>query len=237
MQRIAIPTRALVASLALAIALSASCDRGGSGAAAAGVDTPSASPSSQSPVIAPASPGASSTPAKRPDLPNHPPPTRGPGGDGCVDGWVTPAPADPLRGVPWRAIRAETGWHGSFVVVDMRYFTGPESPPTPDKGYLRVVQRWYVKGFVRGDPALAGRFLVERRRFGTGLSAVAPYDSEGWTSPDWIGFQLDTADLDPRTYPGLPGRWAGIPYDFVGGGEGIRFPGLPQQVIGCLDGT
>jgi hypothetical protein len=134
-------------------------------------------------------------------------------------------------------IRAETGWRGTFVVVEMRYFTGPESPPEPDKGYLHVVERWYVKGYVRGDPALQGRFLVERRVFGPGVSAVASYDSAGWRSPDWIGFQLDTALPAARAYPGLPGRWRGIPYDFVRGGEGIGFPGLPDAVVGCLRGT
>jgi hypothetical protein len=236
MHRIAHPARAVVAAVALVVAATA-CQRGGGAAAEPPPGTAATPAPSQTAVIAPASPIASPTPASRPDLPNRPPPTRGSANAKCVDGWTTPGSADPLRDVPWRAIRAETGWRGSFVVVDMRYFTGPESPPTPDKGYLKVVQRWYVKGFVRSDPALAGRFLVERRRFGTGVSAVAPYDSEGWRSPDWIGFQLNTADPAPRSYPGLPGQWSGIPYDFVRGGEGIRFAGLPDQVTGCLEGT
>lgn len=224
--------RLVVAPLALTLSLIAlSCARDDA-------DVRASAPSS-APVIAPVSPetGALSTPASRPPVPKAPPPSRGAATKSCVDGWVTPQRGDPTRGVPWRVIRAETGWRGTFVVVDMRYFTGPESPPDPDKGYLRVVQRWYVKGFVRDDPALQGRFLVERRRFGSGLSAVAPYGTHGWVSPNWIGFQLDTADPTARAYPGLPGRWSGIPYDFVDGGEGLRIPGLPDEVAGCLDGT
>jgi hypothetical protein len=132
-------------------------------------------------------------------------------------------------------IRRTTGVRGPLEIVDLRYFEGPESPPS-DKGYLLVVQRWYVKLFARRDYAFAGRFLVEARRFGQGLSAVAPYDSHGFSSPDWVGFQL-SADVTPRSYPGLPGEWAGIAYDFVKGGEGLTIPGLPEQVRGCLDGT
>ena len=133
-------------------------------------------------------------------------------------------------------IRRTTGVRGPLVVTDMRYFTGPESPPS-DKGYLFVVERWYVRLYARRDPAFRGRFLVEARRFGQGVSAVAPYDTGGFRSPDWIGFQYDSADTTPKAYPGLPGEWQGTPYDFVRGGEGLDFPGLPPQVVGCLDGT
>ena len=118
----------------------------------------------------------------------------------------------------------------------MRSFSGPESPPS-DKGYIVLVQRWYIKLYAASDPAFQGRFLVESRRFGRGLSAVAPYRTRGFRSPDWIGFQFDSADTSPKTYPGLPGDWRGIPYDFVKGGGGLTIPGLPEQVAGCLDGT
>jgi hypothetical protein len=118
----------------------------------------------------------------------------------------------------------------------MRYFEGPESPPS-DKGYLLVVQRWYVKLYAKREVAFQGRFLVERRRFGHGLVAVAPYDSTGFRSPDWIGFQFDSSDTDLRPYEGLPGLWSGIPYDFVDGGEGLSIPGLPDEVVGCLNAT
>jgi len=148
-----------------------------------------------------------------------------------------PREGDELFDFALRVLRSETGWRGTFVVQDTRYFSGPESPPEPDKGYLRIVERWYLRGYLRSDPALQGRFLIERRRFGSGLAAVAPYDTRGWSSPDWIGFQYDTVDTEERTYPGLPGAWAGIPYDFVKGGGGVDIPGLPAEVVGCLDGT
>lgn len=125
---------------------------------------------------------------------------------------------------------------GPLTVVDMRYFEGPESPPS-DKGYLLVVQRWYVKLFAERDEAFQGRFLIEARRFGRGLVAVAPYDTAGFSSPDWVGFQYDSADTDRKAYPGLPGLWSGIAYDFVEGGGGIEIAGLPDAVLGCLAGT
>lgn len=118
----------------------------------------------------------------------------------------------------------------------MRYFTGPESPPS-EQGYLLEVERWYLKLYARDDLSFQGRFLVEARRFGRGVSAVAPYDSRGFRSPDWIGFQFNSANQTRKPYPGLPGRWSGTPYDFVRGGAGLKFPGLPAEVTGCLDGT
>jgi hypothetical protein len=118
----------------------------------------------------------------------------------------------------------------------MRYFTGPESPPS-DKNYLLVVERWYVKLYAKRDPAFQGRFLVEARRYGQGVAAVAPYDARGFRSPDWIGFQYDSGDTTAKSYPALPGTWEGRPYDFVNGGEGLDLPGLPTQVAGCLNGT
>ncbi len=100
-----------------------------------------------------------------------------------------------------------------------------------------MIERWYVRLYARRDPAFQGRFLVEARRFGQGVAAVAPYGTRGFRSPQWIGFQYDSADTQTRTYPGLPGAWEGIAYDFVKGGEGLTFPGLPAEVTGCLDGT
>jgi len=125
---------------------------------------------------------------------------------------------------------------GPLVVTDMRYFTGPESPPS-QQGYLLEVDRWYIRLYAADDPSFRGRFIVEARRFGRGVAAVAPYDTHGFRSPDWIGFQYDSADTTRRAYPGLPGTWEGKPYDFVKGGGGLDFPGLPAEVVGCLDGT
>jgi hypothetical protein len=117
----------------------------------------------------------------------------------------------------------------------MRMFVGDESPPE-DKNYLENIVRWYVKMYAADDPSYQGRFLVEDRRFGTGLVAVAPYDTTGFGSPDWIGFQYETG-TEPKAYEGLPGRWNGIPYDFVQGGASLTMPGLPEDLAGCLDGT
>jgi hypothetical protein len=154
----------------------------------------------------------------------------------CVNGWIAPAKDSPRYLQPLGIIRRTTGVRGPLVVTDMRYFTGPESPPS-DAGYLIMIERWYVKLYAKDDPAFQGRFLVEARRFGRGLSAVAPYDTSGWKSPDWIGFQFDSADTSMKAYPGLPGLWEGVPYDFVKGGGGLDFPGLPSTVVGCLDST
>ena len=125
---------------------------------------------------------------------------------------------------------------GEPVIVEMRYFTGPESPPS-EKGYIMTIERWYVKLYTEADLRFQGRFLIESREYGDGVAAVAPYDTEGYRSPDWSGFQWNEADQVPRPYAGLPGEWSGIRYDFVKGGTGLSLPGLPAEVTGCLDGA
>jgi hypothetical protein len=192
-------------------------------------------PSTTPPVtpISETGPTVSPTP---PVLPDEPPATRGPIAADCVNGWVTP-PRDSARyEEPLRVIRRVTRVQGPLEVVDLRFFEGPESPPS-DKGYLLDIRRWYVKAFARDDLSFQGRFLVESREFGTGLAAVAPYDTDGFRSPDWVGFQFDSGDPEARAYPGLPGTWAGVPYDFVNGGAGLQIPGLPDEVLGCLSTT
>lgn len=179
--------------------------------------------------------GTSSSPTP-PAVPKKPPPTQGPSSPTCVHGWTTPLRTSPMFTEPLGIIRRTTRVKGPLVVVDMRSFTGPESPPS-DKGYLLEIQRWYVKLYARNDESFQGRFLVESRRFGRGLSAVAPYDTRGWRSPDWRGFQYDEGTSQKRAIAGLPGTWSGVEYDFVRGGAGLDFPGLPDQVVGCLSGT
>jgi hypothetical protein len=170
-------------------------------------------------------------------------PTSSPATPDCVLGWSTPAPGTPEFTDPLGIIRrAVVGAPNEFVVVDMRMFDGPESPPTSPRGdvagYLQNVTRWYIKLAGADDPtAFQGRFLVEQRTFGRGLSAAAAFGTHGWRSPDWAGFQLDTVDTKARTYRGLPGRWRGISYDFVDGGHGLTIPGIPDEVVGCLQGT
>lgn len=187
--------------------------------------------------ISPAEPPTSTPSPTPPALPEEPPLTSGQIAVDCVEGWVTPGEGSARFREPLGLIRRATGIDGPLVVVDMRYFEGPESPPAPDKGYLLVVQRWYVKLYAERDLSFQGRFLVESRRFGRGTVAVAPYDTAGFRSPDWIGFQHESADPSLRYYEGLPGAWSGTAYDFVEGGAGLRFPGLPEDVVGCLDAT
>ncbi len=219
--------RPVLVAAALAL-LAAACTDGD----ADGSPRTATPPPPVSPVETPSSPPSVTPPA----LPDEPPPTAGPTAPDCVNGWITPPEGTPRSRQPLGIIRRTTGVEGPLRVVDMRYFEGPESPPS-DKGYLLVVQRWYIKLYAERDPAFQGRFLVEARRFGRGLVAVAPYDTTGFASPDWIGFQYDSADTEPKAYPGLPGLWSGIPYDFVKGGGGLEIPGLPEEVVGCLDGT
>jgi hypothetical protein len=191
-------------------------------------DPPSAAPSGSFP---PTPTLASPTP---PAVPQPPPPTSGDASDTCVDGWRTPRPRSGLASKPLRIIRRTVRLPREPVIVEMRYFTGPESPPS-EKGYISTIERWYVKLYSEADLRFQGRFLVESRVFGDGVAAVAPYDTEGFRSPDWSGFQWNEADPEPRAYPGLPGEWRGIRYDFVKGGAGLDIPGLPAEVRGCLD--
>jgi hypothetical protein len=199
------------------------------GVSGSGSPTPSTSPTrSEAP-----SPTASPT---QPVLPDAPRPTAGPKAASCVNGWTTPAAGTPQFTDPLGLIRKAAPVNGEFKVVDMRYFVGPESPPS-EQGYLLDVERWYIKLYVPSDLSYQGRFLVEQRTFGRGVVAVAPYDTKGFRSPDWTGFQWSEGDRTRRTYPGLPGTWEGVPYDFVKGGEGLTIPGLPDAVAGCLAGT
>jgi hypothetical protein len=185
----------------------------------------------------PSSAAVSPTP---PAIPDPPPKTKGPANATCVQGWVTPQAGTPMFTDPLGVIRRTAPVAGDFEVVDMRMFVGPESPPSVGdeaKGYLQDIRRWYIKLFVPSDLRYQGRFIVEQRVFGRGVAAVAPYDTEGFSSPDWSGFQYDSAKRMPKLYPGLPGAWSGVRYDFVRGGAGLSIPGLPDEVTGCLDGT
>jgi hypothetical protein len=94
-----------------------------------------------------------------------------------------------------------------------------------------------VKLYAANDLTYQGRFLVESRTFGSGVAAVAPYDTSGFDSPEWVGFQWEGADTESKRYAGLPGSWSGVPYDFVKGGAGLEIPGLPAAVVGCMDGA
>jgi hypothetical protein len=225
--------RGAAALIALTL-LAAACDRDDGGQGADGSSGDSAITPAASDTVTPSA-GVAPSPT-RPAVPASRP-RRGALSPSCVEGWQTPARTSPLFTDPLGIIRRTAPVEGEFVVVDMRTFVGPESPPSPDKGYLQDIRRWYIKLYVASDWSYQGRFLVESRRFGRGLSAVAPYDTQGFSSPDWTGFQWDSADTEAVAYPGLPGMWRGIPYDFVSGGAGLEIAGLPDEVLGCLDGT
>jgi hypothetical protein len=159
----------------------------------------------------------------------------------CVNGWMEPTDPE-QRELPFHVIRRTMKVDGEFDVDEIRYFEGPESPPST-KGYLLRVDRWYVKAGLEGKRSFRGRWLIEERAFGSAIVAVAPYDSEGFASPDWVGFQYEGEDEKAVRHPGLPGKWAGIPYDFVTGRDPetdekvFSFPGLGPEVSGCLAGT
>jgi hypothetical protein len=217
-----------MASLSL---LLAACSGGGGGDDPSTNSPPSSPPASTVPPTS-----VATTPVAPPSPFATPPPTHGVIASDCVHGWVTPHAGTARFLEPLGIIRRTSGVDGPLVVMDMRYFEGPESPPS-EQGYLLAVQRWYIRLYAEDDPAFQGRFLIEARRFGRGLSAVAAFDTTGWSSPDWTGFQFESTDTTPKPVPGLPGAWEGVPYDFVKGGEGLQIPGLPAEVVGCLDGT
>lgn len=229
--------RRFIPLFAVVVVLASACHSGATSGAAnpfsPSSDTPAADPSSPSPTVPLTSSPVSPTP---PATPATPPPTHGAVGPTCVKGWVTPPAGTPAFTDPLGIIRRTDPVTGPFVVVDMRSFHGPESPVS-EQGYLLDVQRWYIKLYAKDDPSYQGRFLVEMRDFGRGLSAVAPYDTHGFVSPDWSGFQFTSQDTTRRAYPGLPGAMAGLRYNFVSGSEGLTFRGLPSEVEGCLDGT
>lgn len=213
--------------------------RGDDGETAAPTSEFANSPGSATPAFTPSATAVAVSPTP-PALPAKEPPTKGSASATCIGGWVTPPRDSRMFTDPLGIIRRTVPVEGDFVVVDLRTFVGPESPPSVGdaaKGYLQDIRRWYVKLYAADDLAYQGRFLVEQRLFGRGLSSVAPYDTEGFTSPDWVGFQFDSAEPVPKAYAGLPGTWSGEPYDFVKGGGGLTNPGLPDEVLGCMRGT
>ena len=123
---------------------------------------------------------------------------------------------------------------GPWTVTEMRYFSGPDVPWILEPHYA-VVEYWYVRAALVDDPSFGARWLLEQRTEAIrGVSAVARFDSVGYRSPDWTGF---VGEGEPTSYLGLPGQWAGIPYDFATGDGDSGQPGLPDEVVGCLSGT
>jgi serine/threonine-protein kinase len=141
----------------------------------------------------------------------------------CVSGWETPDAGVAVRRDGFTIIKSGMGITGSFQVVELRYF----------KDYDNT-EWWYVKAFLDEDLDFKGRWLVQRDAGGVRrIAAVAPYATDGLRSPDWRWFD---GKGPAAAYPGLPGKWAGTGYDFVGGGTGVA-GGLPSEVRGCMAGT
>ncbi len=149
----------------------------------------------------------------------------------CVEGWDGLPAGTQLYEEALDLIRGQMGIDGEFEVDEIRYFLGPDVPWIIEP-HFDVVRRWYVKASLVDDPDFRGRWLLEfRDDQRKGISAVAPYDTAGYQSPDWVGF---VGDGLPREIPGLPGLWPGVPYDFVTGEGDSGNPGLPAEVEGCL---
>ena len=166
-------------------------------------------------------------------------PPSGEAGPGCVDGWVTPTPGTALRTDPLDVIREQMGITGKFLVVEMRYFTGP---PPPGLVSTEVFEQWYVKAGLVDDPTFRGRFVVHRFSPGASIPAVAPFDTTGWQSPDWhtfegvdLGAEIGEPHAVERGYPVCGPATTSTPSPGRAREEGQ--PALPDEVVGCLDGT
>jgi hypothetical protein len=139
-----------------------------------------------------------------------------------VKGWLTPERGSPLRSAVLNMLRTRPGER--FVVDEMRYFVGPEDADVLDRS--GNVERWYVKAYSELEPRRRQRWLVRRAAVGSGIDAVAPYDSKGygpstWRRPD----ARDESVADPFQHP--CGQAA----------PGEKCMGLPREVLGCLAGT
>ncbi len=152
----------------------------------------------------------------------------------CINGWTSPPEGDAKRDEGLEILANYMGLTDPLVVDDMRYFIGPDPDNILDPRFENV-ERWYIKATLSTDPTYRGRWLIERRTADRlGVSAVAPYETVGYVSPDWHGFEGDGA---PRAIDGLPGLWGGIDYDFVTGEGDGGYPGLPDSQSECLAGT
>jgi hypothetical protein len=141
---------------------------------------------------------------------------------GCVNGWTIPERGSSVRAVVLDMMRVRPGER--FVVEEMRYFVGPEDAEVI--GTRGDVERWYVKAYTEVEPRRRYRWLVRRAAVGSGVDALAPYDSTGYGAATWR--RPDAADdslADPFERP------------CQGTGPGEKCMGLPREVLGCLAGT
>jgi hypothetical protein len=140
----------------------------------------------------------------------------------CVKGWSTPERGSSLRGVALDMMRVRPGER--FVVEEMRYFVGPEDAEV--LGARGDVERWYVKASTETEPRRRQRWLVRRAKVGSGIDAVAPFESTGYGPRTWRRPDANDPSLaDPFERP------------CQGTKPGDRCMGLPREVLGCLAGT
>lgn len=193
--------------------------------------SPSPSPSPTPTPIADASAGG--TPSPTPSLAAASP------WPACINGWINPPPGEPLYEEGVLILANYMGLPDPFNVDplnvdDMRYFVGPD-PDWILAPRFEAVEHWYIKATLSSDPTYRGRWLIEKRdEQRLGVSAVAPYDTVGYNSPDWSGFVGEGA---PRAIDGLPGLWSGIQYDFVTGEGDSGNPGLDESLAECMATT
>jgi hypothetical protein len=224
-------SRVLAAVVVAGTLVATGCSSSGSGGDNAATPTtastaerPTTDSSTTTSIAAPATTSTAPTTTRRLD---------GEAVPGCGSGWTTPAPGTALRVEPLDVIRDQMGVTGDFQVIDMRHFTSPEVPwilaPRPP-----VVEWWYVKSQLVGDPTFRARWLIAKRSAAIkGIAAVARFDTTGYRSPDWRAF---IGEGEPRAIEGLPGTWVGFEFDFTTGEDNEK-PGLPEEAIHCLDNS
>ncbi|HTV24360.1 MAG TPA: hypothetical protein VMG12_36960 [Polyangiaceae bacterium] len=204
-------------------------------------DTDTPAPTSATFQLAPAAPAAQASPASAkptarqgenllaatavPDAtPPSPAAAASPGAASgtCVNGWTTPERGSALRGAVLDMMRVQKGER--FVVEEMRYFVGPEDAEV--LGVRGDVERWYVKATTETEPKRRQRWLVRRAKIGSGIDAVAPFESTGYGPGTWRRPDANDPSLaDPFERP------------CQGTKPGDKCMGLPREVLGCLAGT
>ena len=189
-----------------------------------------------SPAAEPPVPPGSPTP---PAIPHGSPATKGPANATCEQGWVTPPAGTPMFTDPLGLILIDrTGasvtsrWSTCVCSLDRIASLGRGGCQGLPAGHPPLVHQTLRAGRL----SYQGRFIVER----AGSVAGSPRSRRTTPRVHLAGLERVPVRLGERRrkpYPGLPGAWSGIRYDFVRGGAGLSIPGLPDEVIGCLDGT
>src|SRR6188768_1794643 len=82
--------------------------------------------------------------------------------EGCINGWTSPHPASDEYVEGLAILSGYMGVTSPWVVDEMRYFVGPDSPGVIEPRFENV-ERWYVRGSLESDPSFRGRFLLEKR--------------------------------------------------------------------------